>query len=73
MAKIGLVGEEGVGENIRNILHSFDFLSLSPLDLLYQNSDLLEVIPDMLEVIQFLLAILIGLLLNGWCRSPWLR
>lgn len=51
MAKIDLVREEGVGEEIRNILHSFDFLSLSPLDLLYQRPDLLKIISDMLEVI----------------------
>ncbi|SRR5258706_9074746 len=65
--------EEGIGEKIRNILHSFDFLSLSLLNPLYQLSDRLKVISDMLEVIQLLLAIFIGLLLNGRCRSPWLR
>lgn len=73
MPKIGLMREEGVGEKIRNVLHSLDFLSLSLLNPLYQLSDRLEVISDMLEVVQFLLAIFIGLLLNGWCRSPRLR
>jgi hypothetical protein len=73
MAKIGLMRKEGIGEEIRNILHSFSFLSLSPLNLLYQHPDLLKIISDMLEVIQLLLAIFIGLLLNGRCRSPWLR
>ena len=73
MPKIGLMREEGVGEEIRNVLHSFDFLSLSLLNPFYQLSYRLEVISDMLEVIQFLFAIFIGLLLNGWCRSPWLR
>lgn len=51
MAKIGLMREEGVGEEIRNILYSFAFLSLSPLDLLYQCPDLLKIISDMLEMI----------------------
>ena len=73
MAKIGLMREEGAGEKIRNILHSFDLISFSLLNLPYQPSDLLEIMSNMLEVIQFLLAIFIGLLLNGRCRSPWLR
>lgn len=65
--------EEGAGEMLHNILHSFDLLSFSALNLLYQHSDILEVISDIFKVIQFLLAVFVGLLFNGWRRSPWLQ